>query len=248
MSQPPVATPKELIAAQLAAYNSRDLPALLASYAPDAEQHTFAGEVLARGRAQMEPRFAARFAEPDLHAILLGRMTWGDKVIDAERVVRNFPEGRGTLEMLCVYQVGAGLIQRAWFATGAKVMDGVAAPRVMKAPEEVVERQLDAYNARDLDAFLATYSPGVRIYDFPATTPRIEGIAAMGEHYGTKTFTREGLNARILERAVLGCFVVDHERATSVGREPLEVVVVYEVREGLIANVWFIDPRQDAAT
>ncbi len=243
----PQATPKELIAAQLAAYNARDLPALLATYAPDAEQVTFGGEVLARGRAQMEPRFATRFSEPDLHAILLGRMVWGDKVIDAERIVRNFPEGRGTLEMLCVYQVGAGLIQRAWFATGAKVLDGALPARAAKSAEAVVERQLDAYNARDLAAFLATYSPDIRVYDFPSPTPRIEGIAAMGEHYGTKTFVREGLNARIIERAVMGRYVVDHERATSVGREPLEVVAVYEVVDGLIANVWFIDPRQDAA-
>lgn len=245
-SMTPQARPGEVVAAQLAAYNARDLPALLATYAPDAQQRTFEGEVLACGRTQMEARFAARFAEPDLHAILLGRMAWGDKVIDAERVVRNFPEGRGTLEMLCVYQVAGELIRHAWFATGAKVMDGVPPPRVAKSPEAVVERQLAAYNARDLEAFLATYSPHIRVFDFPGTTPRIEGIAAMGEHYGTRTFTREGLNALILERAVLGCFVVDHERATSTGREPLEVVAIYEVRDGLIANVWFIDPRQPA--
>ncbi len=233
----------DVVQAQLAAYNARDLPALLATYAPDAEQRTFGGEVLARGRKEMEPRFAARFAEPDLHAILLGRMCWGDKVIDVERIVRNFHEGRGTLEMLCVYEVAEGMIQRAWFATGAKVLDSDSPPRAARSAEDVIERQLDAYNARDLAAFLATYSPDIRVFDFPDKKPRIEGIAAMGEHYATNTFVREGLNARILERAVLGRYVIDHERATSLGREPLEVVVVYEVVGSLIANVWFIDPR-----
>ena len=47
----------------------------------------------------------------------------GDWVIDHERITRNFPEGRGTLEMLRVYEVRAGLIRRASFAPGPPVLD-----------------------------------------------------------------------------------------------------------------------------
>jgi hypothetical protein len=36
-------------------------------------------------------------------------------------------------------------------------------------PEAVVQRQLDAYNARDLDALLATYASDARQYALPAT-------------------------------------------------------------------------------
>jgi hypothetical protein len=41
-------------------------------------------------------------------------------VLDYELITRNFPEGLGTVEMLCVYEVVGGRIQRASFATGAK--------------------------------------------------------------------------------------------------------------------------------
>ena len=112
-----------LIQRQLDAYNARDIDALLATYAPDAEQYTLHGELLARGHAQMRPRFLARFAEPDLHARLLSRIVMGNIVTDLELITRNFPEGLGTVEMLCIYELADGpngLIQKASFALGEK--------------------------------------------------------------------------------------------------------------------------------
>ena len=41
-------------------------------------------------------------------------------VTDHELITRNFPEGRGTIEMLCVYEVVNGRIQKASFAVGDK--------------------------------------------------------------------------------------------------------------------------------
>lgn len=119
--------PAEVVQRQLEAYNARDIEALLATYASDATQHALHGEALAAGHAGMRPRFLARFAEPDLHATLLQRTVMGEWVIDHERIARTFPEGRGTLEMFCVYEVREGLIRKASFATGARILDGVSA-------------------------------------------------------------------------------------------------------------------------
>lgn len=115
-----VLPPLAVVQAQLDAYNAKDIDALLATYAPDAEQYVLHGERLAQGHAQMRERFLARFAEPDLHARLLSRTVVGAMVVDYELITRNFPEGLGTVEMLCVYEVVGGRIQRASFATGAK--------------------------------------------------------------------------------------------------------------------------------
>ena len=38
-----------------------------------------------------------------------------------------------------------------------------------QSPAAVVQRQLDAYNARDLDALIATYAADARQYEHPAT-------------------------------------------------------------------------------
>jgi hypothetical protein len=118
----PVNSPHSVVQAQLDAYNAKDIGALLQTYAPDAEQFTLHGELLAKGHEQMRTRFLARFAEPDLHARLVSRVVVGNIVTDVELITRNFPEGRGMLEMLCVYEVVAGRIQRASFALGAKTL------------------------------------------------------------------------------------------------------------------------------
>ncbi|HSV51233.1 MAG TPA: nuclear transport factor 2 family protein [Burkholderiaceae bacterium] len=124
----PLNSPLAVVQAQLDAYNAKDLEALLQTYAADAEQFTLHGESLARGHSELRSRFSARLAEPDLHARLLSRIVMGNVVTDYELVTRNFPEGRGSVEMLCVYEVLDGRIQKASFAVGEKKIDaGVGA-------------------------------------------------------------------------------------------------------------------------
>lgn len=115
-------SPIAVVQAQLDAYNAKDIEALLQTYAPDAEQFTLHGELLAKGHAQLRERFLSRFCEPDLHAKLVSRTVVGNIVADAELITRNFPEGLGTLEMLCLYEVYNGRIQRASFALGQKTL------------------------------------------------------------------------------------------------------------------------------
>ena len=114
--------PAAVVQAQLDAYNAKDIEALMRTYAPDARQFALHGALLAEGHAQIRPRYEARFLEPDLRAQLLTRSVIGNFVTDVELVHRNFPEGRGTVEMLCVYEVVDGRIARASFATGATML------------------------------------------------------------------------------------------------------------------------------
>ncbi|MGQ5243792.1 nuclear transport factor 2 family protein, partial [Xanthomonas arboricola] len=90
-----------IVQAQLDAYNAKDIDALLATYADDAEHYTLHGPQLAKGHAMLRERFLARFQEPDLHAQLLSRTVVGNIVADAERITRNFSDGIGLVEMLC---------------------------------------------------------------------------------------------------------------------------------------------------
>lgn len=118
-------TPLAVVQAQLDAYNAKDIDALLAAYAPDAQQFTLHGPLLASGHAQMRERYLSRFQEPDLHARLVSRTVIGNVVVDTEIVTRNFPEGRGTIEMLCVFEIVQERIARASFALGEKTLHAV---------------------------------------------------------------------------------------------------------------------------
>ncbi|OYU43869.1 MAG: steroid delta-isomerase [Burkholderiales bacterium PBB4] len=117
--------PTALIQRQLDAYNAKDIDAWLTTYAPDAEQFVLHGERLAQGHDALRTRIAARFAEPDLHARLISRVAMGPVVVDLEEITRNFPEGKGTIEMLCVYEVAEARIRKASFAVGPQKLDAI---------------------------------------------------------------------------------------------------------------------------
>lgn len=106
-------------------------------------------------------------------------------------------------------------------------------------PEALVQAQLDAYNAHDLQAFIACYSDGIKIYRPPAAEPVLSGKAAVADFYANKRFNLPALHAVVLNRMVLGNKVIDHERVAGVGDAPFEAAAVYEVSGGLISAVWF---------
>jgi len=122
-----IASPLAVVQAQLDAYNNKDLDALMRTYAPDAQQFALHGALLAEGHDQIRPRYEQRFQEPDLHAQLLSRTVLGNFVTDLELVTRNFPEGLGSVEILCIYEVVDGRIARASFANGATRLYAAAA-------------------------------------------------------------------------------------------------------------------------
>jgi hypothetical protein len=115
--------PAAVIQRQLDAYNARDLDALLATYAPDARQYEHPATLLATGHEEMRARFALRFQEPDLHARLVQRVVMGKLVIDHEVVTRNFPEGKGAVELVAIYEVVDGRIRSQSVQLGDKRLD-----------------------------------------------------------------------------------------------------------------------------
>jgi len=107
-----------LIQRQLDAYNAKDIDGWLSTYVKDAKQFNLHGECLATGHEEMRKRIAVRFEEPDLNARLLSRIVMENVVVDHEVITRNFPEGKGEIEMLCVYEIENGLIKTASFSVG----------------------------------------------------------------------------------------------------------------------------------
>lgn len=115
-------TPEAVVQRQLEAFNARDVDALLATYADDAELFEHPAKLLACGAAVLRERFTARFQEANLHAALQRRIVLGNFVFDHELVTRTFPEGPGTLEVVMIYEVINGRIAKSWSVPGAKVL------------------------------------------------------------------------------------------------------------------------------
>jgi hypothetical protein len=109
----------------------------------------------------------------------------------------------------------------------------------MASAGAVVDRQLLAYNARDIDAYCALFAEDAVISRIDTGEDIARGRAAIREHY-TSRFASPGLQCSIQGRIALGAFVIDHERVVGIGTTPLEVVAIYEVRDSMIRTVRFI--------
>ena len=116
-------SPEAVVQRQLDACNARDLDALVATYADDAQLFEHPSTLLASGSEASRERLAVRLQEPNLHATLLNRMVMGNRVVDHERVTRTFPEGTGQLEMLMIYEVEGERIAKAWALAGSRTLD-----------------------------------------------------------------------------------------------------------------------------
>ena len=114
---------ESVVARQLDAYNARDIDTFMMAWREEAEYFEHPDRLLARGAAEIRIRHEIRFKEPDLHGKLLARFSVDNLVIDREVVTRNFPEGRGTVDVIAIYQVEGDTIARAWFKLGTPVLD-----------------------------------------------------------------------------------------------------------------------------
>ena len=109
------------------------------------------------------------------------------------------------------------------------------------SPETVVQRQVEAYNARDIEAFLSFYADDVVIRHLPGGEIAWDSKDAMRPRYSKRFAENPELFCTITQRIVHGDWVVDHELVTGVKERPrVRAVATYEVKNGLIQNVWFL--------
>jgi hypothetical protein len=106
--------------------------------------------------------------------------------------------------------------------------------------EAVVQRQLDAYNARDLESWLATYDKAAEQYLLHA------GLLASGHEAIRKRmadrFKDTALHAELASRTVMENVVIDHEFVTRTfpdGLAAVEMICIYEVKAGKISKATF---------
>ena len=104
---------------------------------------------------------------------------------------------------------------------------------------DIVQAQLEAYNAQDLDAYCAFYADDVVVADLNGKITT-QGIEAYRTRYAG-TFAQFPQNkADLLNRIVVGSTVIDHEKVIrSPGGETFEVIAIYTLADGKIARVDF---------
>ncbi|WP_395743566.1 steroid delta-isomerase [Prosthecobacter sp.] len=108
------------------------------------------------------------------------------------------------------------------------------------SPATLIQQQLDACNAHDLDALLATYAPDARLFEHPSPLAPAPPSSANASPPASRL-----QDPHLLNRLIMGRFIIGHQRVTRTfleGPGTLELIATYEVSadNSQIINAWFL--------
>ena len=115
----------------------------------------------------------------------------------------------------------------------------------MPSPAQVVEATVTAYNAHDLDAYLALFTPEATFGQLGGRV-LLDSRESMRGFYSQFFAARPSVRCESIERAAVGPFVLDRQVVSGEGQPALEAVLLHEVRGGLITCIWYAPFEQTA--
>lgn len=219
-------SPESIVQKQVDSYNAGDLDAFVNCYDQNVVVRNFPKHVRYEGREKMRENYSSLSPEKKVYDVeVIKRMTLGNKVIDEEKVT-----GNGKIQMqVALYEINSGKISS---------MDFIFDDSTVLNPESIVQEQMNAYNARDIDSFLQTYTEDVEVYNFPNETS-YTGKENMKKRYASFFESTPDLNYIVKNRMVIANYVIDEEYITANGKN-FSAIAIYEVENGKIAKVTFI--------
>ncbi|MGN8067534.1 amidohydrolase family protein [Mucilaginibacter sp. SG564] len=112
---------------------------------------------------------------------------------------------------------------------------------IKETPLALVQRQLNAYNVRNVDAFLEPYADDVELYTFPDKLIG-KGKENMRKQYSAFFERVPALHCEIQNRIIKGNTIIDHERVTGFGKgKQLDAIAIYHIENNKIKKVYFIE-------
>jgi len=112
---------------------------------------------------------------------------------------------------------------------------------ILATPADIVQRQVNAYNAHDLEAFLRFYADTATLYELSGS------LLARGHDEMRKMYAflqhAPGLHVTIADRITIDNKVIDHELVMSEGRKLGEGLAIYFVDDRKISKVYFIEEK-----
>jgi len=216
----------ETVQSHIEPFNNRDLDAFAAVFSEDVVVSRFPADVMYTGNSNFKKNYAEYYSRtPNVIVEVVKRMVIGNTVVDEEKVTK----GEKIKKQATIYTVQNEKIQSMTF---------IADQRVSESPELIVQKQLDAYNKRDISGFLATYSSELTIMNFPETMT-YRDKTSMGASYAKFFESTPDLHAEIKNRIVIGNKVIDEEFVTMNGQS-FSAIAIYQIENGLISKVTFI--------
>lgn len=218
-------SPAQIVDAHIAPFNNADLEGFAGAFAEDAVVSHFPANTMYVGREKLKENYARFFKNnKSWNVEVKNRIVLGNQVIDEEIATVN---GKPTRQVT-IYETKNGLIQSMTFIGDKKSSD----------PLPPVLAQMEAYNNRDLNAFMDAYAEDIQLYNYPNQLST-KGKEQMKTGYAQFFENTPDLNYTVPKRMVIGNIVIDEERITVNGKQ-FSAVAIYEIANGKISKVTFL--------
>ncbi|MCR9227362.1 MAG: nuclear transport factor 2 family protein [Flavobacteriaceae bacterium] len=109
-----------------------------------------------------------------------------------------------------------------------------------ESPAKIIQKQVQSFNNRDLDAFVSCFADDVLVQRFP-NEKMYQGNDSMRDNYERFFENVKSSSVEVVNRIVLGNTVIDEEVTKVDGREGHQVAI-YKIKNGLVASMTFIFP------
>ncbi|WP_127137765.1 nuclear transport factor 2 family protein [Flagellimonas oceanensis] len=109
-----------------------------------------------------------------------------------------------------------------------------------ESPAKIIQKQVKAFNQRDLEAFVSCFAEDVLVRRFP-NEKMYQGNGTMRKNYERFFENVESSSVEVVNRIILGNTVIDEEVTQVDGREGHQVAI-YQVQNGQITSMTFIFP------
>lgn len=112
--------------------------------------------------------------------------------------------------------------------------------------EQVVQQNLEAYNARDLDKFMSSFSEDIEMYNFTDGKMTAKGLSQVRKIYQELFDLSPQLYSTIVKRIVFDNKIIDHEwiEGRKGSKTPVEIVLIYEVKNEKIVKTTAIRKQE----
>ncbi|WP_222611355.1 nuclear transport factor 2 family protein [Winogradskyella echinorum] len=217
--------PGEIVQKHIEPFNTRNLDAFANAFDANVVVNRFPNERMYSGRNTLKENYRQFYKNNKKSQVkVLNRIVLNNIVVDEELATLNNTTNR----QVTIYETDEDI----------NSMTFIGNSKTTSNPEAIVNKQLLAYNNRDIETFTNTYSKDVKLYSFPNKL-NSEGQEALRKGYTSFFENVPDLNAEIVNRIVLGNKVIDKEKVIINGKI-YYAVAIYEVENGLISKVTFI--------
>lgn len=213
-------SPKIIVQKQIEAFNKGDLKTFTSCYSEEVVVINYPNDTLYKGNSALKSKYKKILSNNTKSKFkVVKRISNRNIVIDEQLVAINGKEHR----QVKLYEIKNGKIIKMYLIPEKQGSAEV---------EAIVQKQFDTWNAKDIDAFVKTFSDDIKVYEFQKKL-YVDGQNQLYDLF-SELFTRSpNLFCEISNRIVIGNTVIDKE-IISDKNSSHEAIVIYEVAKSKI--------------